>query len=148
MSMTNIEILTHWFTELWCKGNLSIVSELMDENTHFEGFYRDQKIEFADVPEMVASVRNLINHVTFNLDHYIEQGEWVAASFTFGMKDAKSDHHFSIGGQAMLHIRNGKICTYSSSLDLFKFFEELGQLPPETLPVCMTGQKLVWADIG
>ena len=146
MIETNQKTLTRWFVEVWCHGNLDAIAELVDENTVFDGMYRDQKIEIADLPDMVTSLRSLVRSVRFNLLKCIEIDDWVAASYSFTIEALDTEREFDIAGQVLMRVKDGKIRESASCFDFFRLFEELGQLPSEALPICMTGQRLVWAD--
>ena len=51
----------------------------------------------------------------------------------------------SVGGLMLARVKSGQFIEMTTKFDAFTLFEQLGQLPEDTLPVCMTGQQLSWA---
>ncbi len=45
----------------------------------------------------------------------------------------------------MARFKGGKMVEAYNQFDFISLFEQLGQLPQDTLPICMTGQQLDWA---
>ncbi|WP_291728880.1 nuclear transport factor 2 family protein [Leisingera sp. F5] len=135
-------LLHYWFDEVWCKGNMDAVAEVMTPGTLISGAVSALAEPECDYGEVVAALRNLLGPVSVTLTHAMETADWVSARLLASTSDPRTGAPFQITGQIMARVEDGKIAELHSNMDYFRMFEKLGQLPPDALAVCMTGERL------
>ncbi|MEX0304681.1 MAG: nuclear transport factor 2 family protein [Leisingera sp.] len=135
-------LLHYWFEEVWCKGNMDAVAEVMTPDTLISGAVSALAEPECDYAEVVAAIRNLVGPIKVTFTHTMEIGDWVSVRLLADTSNPKDSTPFQITGQIMARVENGKIAEMHSNMDYFRMFEMLGQLPPDALAVCMTGERL------
>ncbi|NSY38179.1 nuclear transport factor 2 family protein [Leisingera sp. ANG59] len=135
-------LLHFWFQEVWCNGNLDAVDEVMTAKTVISGAVSALAEPECDYSEVVAALRNLLGPIYVTFSHAMETRDWVSVRLQVDTSDPKDGHSFQITGQVMARVEDGKIAELHSNMDYFKMFEQLGQLPPEAMAICMTGERL------
>ncbi|WP_082017917.1 nuclear transport factor 2 family protein [Leisingera sp. ANG-Vp] len=135
-------ILHYWFEEVWCKGNLDAVAEVMTPETLISGAVSALAEPECDYSEVVAALRNLLGPIKVTFTHAVETADWVSVRLLADTSNPRDGTPFQITGQLMARVENGRIAEMHSNMDYFRMFEMLGQLPPEALAVCMTGERL------
>ncbi|OBY27740.1 hypothetical protein A9D60_14400 [Leisingera sp. JC1] len=135
-------VLHFWFEEVWCKGNLDAVPQVMTQNTLISGAVSALAEPECDYREVVAALRNLLGPMKVTFTHAMETRDWVSVRLLVDTSDPKDGNDFQITGQVMARVADGKIAELHSNMDYFKMFEQLGQLPPEAMAICMTGERL------
>ncbi|WP_260008059.1 nuclear transport factor 2 family protein [Leisingera sp. M527] len=135
-------LLHYWFEEVWCKGNMDAVAEVMTPDTLIYGAISALAEPECDYGEVVAALRNLLGPMTVTFTHAMETADWVTVRLLVRTSNPSDGMPFQITGQVMARVADGKIAELHSNMDYFRMFEKLGQLPPEALAVCMTGERL------
>lgn len=135
-------LLHYWFEEVWCKGNLDAVAEVMTHDTLISGAVSALAEPECDYGEVVAALRNLLGPITVTFTHAMETRDWVSVRLLADTSNPRDGAPFQITGQVMARVKDGRIAELHSNMDYFRMFEMLGQLPPEALAVCMTGERL------
>ncbi|WP_264213374.1 nuclear transport factor 2 family protein [Leisingera thetidis] len=135
-------LLHYWFEEVWCKGNLAAVAEVMTADTLITGAVSALAEPECDYGEVVAALRNLLGPITVTFTHAMETRDWVSVRLLASTSDPRNGTPFEISGQVMARVAEGRISELHSNMDYFRMFEQLGQLPPEALAICMTGERL------
>ncbi|AHD01043.1 nuclear transport factor 2 family protein [Leisingera methylohalidivorans] len=135
-------LLHYWFEEVWRKGNMDAVAEVMTPDTLISGAISALAEPECDYGEVVAALRNLLGPMTFTFTHAMETADWVSVRLLVRTCKPSDGTPFQITGQLMARVEEGRIAELHSNMDYFQMFEKLGQLPPEALAVCMTGERL------
>ncbi|MBY6138125.1 nuclear transport factor 2 family protein [Leisingera daeponensis] len=135
-------LLHFWFEEVWCKGNLDAVAEVMTSKTLISGAVSALAEPECDYGEVVAALRNLLGPIKVTFSHAMETRDWVSVRLLVDTSDPKDGNSFQMTGQLMARVEDGKIAEMHSNMDYFKMFEQLGQLPHEAMAICMTGERL------
>lgn len=135
-------LLHYWFEEVWSKGNLSAVSEIMHRNTLISGSVSALAEPESDYSEVVAALRNLVGPIKVTFTHVMETDEWVSVRLVAATSNPRNSDPFEITGQVMARVEDGRIAELHSNMDYFRMFEMLDQLPPEALAICLTGERL------
>lgn len=141
-AMPLTSLLYFWFQEVWCKGNLDAVNEVMTAKTVISGAVSALAEPECDYGEVVAALRNLVGPMKVAFTHAMETRDWVSIRLLVDTSDPKDGTAFQITGQVMARVADGKIAELHSNMDYFRMFEQLGQLPPEAMAICMTGERL------
>ncbi|MGR3759195.1 ester cyclase [Roseobacteraceae bacterium NS-SX3] len=142
--MTKTELLQYWFDEVWSNGNLSVIDEMLTPDTQLNGVIAAQALPKNDYPDLVLALRNLLGPIKVRLVQTMEQGDWISARMVVDTERAGTGERFQVTGQLMTRFEGSRIAETHTHFDFFSLFEKLGQLPPDALPVCMTGQRLTW----
>ncbi|WP_323783234.1 nuclear transport factor 2 family protein [Leisingera sp.] len=135
-------LLYYWFEQVWRKGNMDAVAEVMTPDTLISGAIAALAEPECDYGEVVAALRNLLGPMTVTFTHAMEAADWVAIRLLVRTSKPSDGTPFQITGQLMARVEEGRIAELHSNMDYFQMFEKLGQLPPEALAVCMTGERL------
>lgn len=143
--MTKADILQLWYDEVWSKGNLAAIDELLGEHVVAEGIIPALGVTRDDFSNLVVAIRNLLGPIKVELAQCVEQGDWLAARYVVDTVSEDGGTPVHVSGQVMARFSGGQIVESFYQFDFFSLFQQLGQLPPDSLPVCLTGQGLDWA---
>jgi predicted ester cyclase len=142
--MDKAELLKLWFSEVWENGNPDAIDDLFAPEALADGVFTAMNIKRNDHKDFVQAALSLIGPVHTEITHSVEQGDWLAARLKFSTERADTGEAIAFTGQTMVRYRDGKMVQYFNQIDHFTLFEKLGQLPPEALAICLTGQRLEW----
>ncbi len=143
--MTNSEILQRWYDEVWTNGNLDAIDEMLGVDVEAQGIIPALGISRREFSDLVEAIRGLLGPIKVELAQTVEQGDWLAARTSIDTEVPETGRPIHVSGHVMARFENGQIVESFYQFDFFSFFEQLGQLPPDSLPICLTGQKLDWA---
>ena len=142
--MTKIEILQSWYDEVWSKGNLDVIDHLLVPNITANGVLTSIGLTREEFRDLVVAVRGLLQSINVTLKQTVEQGDWLAALTEIQAKRDDNGEPVSISSQVMVRFEGNRLAETHYQFDFFTMFEQLGQLPTDSLPICLTGQRLVW----
>ncbi|AXT34009.1 nuclear transport factor 2 family protein [Phaeobacter sp. LSS9] len=143
--MKNSERLFQWFHDVWVGQNLDLVEPMFHPNLEVNGPLHGAVAIAADYREVVGTLHNIFHDLDLTLTHALDDGDYVAIRVRvqgYGRADEPLDYF----GQLIVRMQDGQIREFLSNFDYMTMFEQLGQLPPDCLPICMTGERLIWAD--
>ncbi|MEX0319734.1 MAG: ester cyclase [Ruegeria sp.] len=143
--MTKIEVLKEWYAQVWEQGNTEAIDQYFDPDTMAEGLIPEMQVGPDDFRDLVTAFRFILGEIRVELPKIIEDGDWLSAILHVHTSRADNGAPIEVSGQVMARFRDGKMVEAYNQFDFISFFEQLGQLPQDTLPVCMTGQRLNWA---
>lgn len=143
--MNKKEILQLWYDEVWCKGNLDMIDQLFSADTLANGIIPEMQMGPDDFRDLIFAVRQKVGDITVTLPICIEQDDWLSALLVVNTVRNDNGAPVVVTGQVLARFENGKMVETYNQFDFMSYFEQLGQFPPETLPVCMAGQSLDWA---
>lgn len=143
--MTNSEILRSWYSEVWENGNTEAIDQFFAPETMAEGLIPEMQVGANDFRDLVTAFRHVLGDIKVDLPKIIENGDWVSAILHVQTCRADNGAPLEVTGQVMARFKDNKMVEAYNHFDFISFFEEMGQFPADTLPVCMTGQRLDWA---
>ncbi|NOD87475.1 MULTISPECIES: ester cyclase [unclassified Ruegeria] len=143
--MTNSEILRAWYSEVWENGNTEAIDQYFAPETMAEGLIPEMQVGADDFRDLVTAFRHILGDIKVELPKIIENGDRVSAILNVRTFRADNGAPLEVTGQVMARFKGDKMVEAYNHFDFISFFEELGQFPSDTLPVCMTGQRLDWA---
>ncbi|MEX0365716.1 MAG: ester cyclase [Ruegeria sp.] len=143
--MTKSEVLKEWYAQVWEQGNTDVIGQYFDPDTMAEGLIPEMQVGPDDFRDLVTAFRYILGDIRVELPKIIEDGDWLSAILHVHTSRADNGAPIEVSGQVMARFRDGKMVEAYNQFDFISFFEQLGQLPQDTLPVCMTGQRLDWA---
>lgn len=142
--MTKSERLRAWYAEIWENGNVDAIEEFFTQDTKAEGLIPEMQVGADDFRDLVMAFRHILGDITVELPKIIEHGDWVSGILHLKTSRADNDAPITATGQVMARFSGEKMVETYNQFDFISLFEQLGQFPPDTLPVCMTGQRLDW----
>lgn len=140
--MVLTQVLYHSFDEIWNKGNLDSIARVMRPDTLIFGAVSGQEQPNSDYSEVVTALRNLLGPIRIRFTHAMECAGWVSARLLIRTSNPAGGAPFQFSGQIMARIEDGAIAEMHSDIDYMRMFEKLGQLPPDCIALCMTGERL------
>jgi len=144
--MTNSALLQLWFEEVWNKDNLEIIDDLLAPDVVFNGALDSVVSPGVDYKEVVTAMKALLDQPQVTITHSLDDGDLCMVRVKVEALDHSHTRKLDFTGQMMVRVRNGKFCEFYSNFDYLRMFEQLGQLPADSLPVCLTGARLTWSD--
>lgn len=143
--MTKTELFARWCDEVWRKGNLDAIDAYLVPSTVTAGVVPDMQMGPKEFRELVTVVLHHVGEVEPVVLHSVEQNDWLAIMMRFDTSRADNGAPVSVPGQVFVRFDGDKMIESYNHLDYLSFFEQLGLMPPDTLTICLTGQKLDWA---
>lgn len=144
--MSNLDVILEWVNLTWGKQDLSQNARLMTPDATLRGIVTGETITTAELPEFVMTFCSLVGPIWVEIEHSIEQGNWVATRMRMHTHDLKDKKPFSCVDHMMIRMENGRIAEVISHLDYITLLEHCGQVPPDTLMTCLTGNRLDWVS--
>lgn len=142
----NLEVVKQWFHDLWERADAAAINALSQSDTVIHGAITDLGATRNDYSDMVMALNGLLNNITFEYITPLEQGDLVAAQLLVRAQAPRSNTPIRFSGQFIARVTEGKLAEITATIDYMKMFEQLGQIPEESLAICLTGERLVWAD--
>lgn len=136
------QLMHYWFSEVWSKGNLAAIAELMAPQARISGPVSSMADPSSDYGEVVTALRSLLGPIQVTFTHAMESMDWVSIRLLVNTENPRDGETFRFTGQLVARIENNKIAELFINMDYFRMFEKLGQLPPEALAICLSGEKL------
>ncbi|ATG43229.1 SnoaL-like domain protein [Phaeobacter piscinae] len=144
--MKNSERLFQWFHDVWVSGNLDLVEPMFHPDLEVNGPLHGAIAIAADYREVVGTLGHIIHDLDLTLTHALDDGDLAAIRIQVRGYGRSEDFELHYSGQLIVRMQDGQIREFLSNFDYMTMFEQLGQLPPDCLPICMTGERLIWAD--
>ena len=143
--MTNIERLRAWYTEVWEKGNLDSIGDFFADDTIASGIVPEIQVGTAELSELVMAFQAHVGKFRIDLPKVIERGDWVAALVIVRTTRGDTGAPIEVTGQIMTRFDGGKIVEAYTHFDYVSMLDQMDLLPADTIPICLTGQRLTWA---
>ncbi|WP_299660152.1 ester cyclase [uncultured Ruegeria sp.] len=143
--MTNAEMLRTWYSEVWEQGNTDAIEQFFTPDITTEGLIPEMQMDGDDFRDLVTAFRHILGEITVEMPKIMESGDWVSAFIHLKTFRADNGAPVTATGQVMARFKGEQMVEAYNQFDFVSLFEQLGQFPQDTLPVCMTGQRLDWA---
>lgn len=144
MAMSKIETLLLWLNETWGNRNFNYADKLLTEDATVRGAMTREPVCVDEVKEFAQTFSGLLGPIMASAELAVEQGDWLAARVIVETENPRDRTPFRFSDHFIVRFEGGKIAEVISQLDYFTLFENLGQLPPDALDACMTGETLDW----
>lgn len=145
LTKSKAELLQRWYDRAWRDGDLGAIEDTYLPDTSASGVIPSLQLSRADFEAFLDALRNLMRNIEVSIVQSLEQDDWLAARLLLSGESRATNEPVSATGQVMLQFQGERIAATYGQLDYFTLFEQLGQLPADALPVCLTGQRLDWA---
>ena len=143
--MSHADLLREWYSEVWEQGNTDAIDRYFAPETMAEGLIPEMQVGADDFRDLVMAFRHILGEIHVDLPKIIENGDWVSAIIHLRTTRADNGAPLQATGSVVGRIKDGRMVEAYNQFDFISLFEQLGQFPQDTLPVCMTGQRLDWA---
>jgi len=143
--MSHADVLREWYSEVWENGNTDAIDQYFAPDTMAEGLIPEMQVGADEFRDLVMAFRHILGDIHVELPKVIEDDDWVSAIIHLKTTRADNGAPLEAAGSVIARIRDGRMVEAYNQFDFISLFEQLGQLPQDTLPVCMTGQRLDWA---
>ena len=143
--MSHADVLREWYSEVWENGNTDAIDQYFAPDTMAEGLIPEMQVGADEFRDLVMAFRHILGDIHVELPKIIEDGDWVSAIIHLTTTRADNGAPLQAAGSVIARIRDGRMVEAYNQFDFISLFEQLGQFPQDTLPVCMTGQRLDWA---
>lgn len=140
--MKGVELLEAWYERVWEQGDLSAIDEYFDISGAASGLMTEFATELADFQALVPAVLHGLRGVNFEILDSMELGDQAWARVRLTAKCARDMKPVSISGQVMIRTCDDKICEAHNCFDFVSYFEQMGNLPQDTLALCLAGEIL------
>jgi len=144
--MKNSALLHRWFEEVWNKDNLAVIDELLDPDVTFNGALDSVVSPGVDYKEVVTAIKALVDQPRVFITHSMDDGDLAMVRVRVEAFDHTHTRKLDFTGQMTVRVRDGRFIAFYSNFDYLRMFEQLGQLPADALPVCLTGERLIWVE--
>lgn len=145
VAMSKRHLVERWFSEAWENANMAILDEMLapsiGENDALDGLLAPRK----DFPLLVDVIHKLVGKPRVKIQLFLEDGDWTSTCYEMTSAGPDGATPLRVEGVLLVRFEGDKIAELISRFDGFSLFEQLGQLPPESLVACLSGQKLTWA---
>lgn len=140
--VTGLEILTSWYEKIWVEGNLDAVADFFDVEAMASGLMTDFAAQIEDFQSLIPAVLHAVRNVSFSIEDSMEMDNRVWVRMTLHAQKASDMSPIHIPGQVMIRLRNGKIIEAHNSYDFVSYFEQMGNLPKDSIALMLAGETL------
>ena len=135
MSVENVAVVRSWFEEVWNKGRVDAIDEMLAADAIVHGLGEPGvDVQGADAfKAFFAKLRDAFPDVVFTVDQTIAEGDWVASRWTarathrgdtLGMP--ATGRRISVTGMSMARIRDGQLVESWNNWDIMGLMQQLG----------------------
>lgn len=137
------DVLFDWFRRIWIDGDLTAIDDYFAPGDAVAtGILSDGRIGAEDYRTLVPAIRAQLRGIDGAMTHVIEEGDWLCARYTMRAQSAHSTAGVEAGGLLLMRIEDGKVREAYNNFDFLPFFEQLGLLPPDSLMLLLSGERL------
>lgn len=144
--MSHLNLIKRWFSEVWHQENYDAVAELLAPDVTYGGSLSSLVLPGVDYVEAVLALKALITDIQVEITHSIEQGDLASVRVAVTARAAHDKRPIFFTGQLTVRIKDGQFVEFLSNFDYFQMFEQLEQFPPDSLAVCLTGERMCWTN--
>lgn len=126
MSQSPQDVAVRWFEEVWNKGRIEAVDELMAPDARSYGFPQPESVQTRDqLKEYILEFRRSFTHIHVSVDEVLTEGYRAAVRWSGQMKHTGPGLGFAATGRvveahgiSIVHVRDGLITQGWNALDL------------------------------
>lgn len=137
-----IKTLKAWFHEVWVKGNLDAIPELLAPNARTRGIMGDMPFAADEMAELVMTVRAMLGPINVSYPVVIEQNDWLSALVEVKSHAVDTGDPVHVSNQFIARFDAERMVEIYSGADSLTLFEQLGLLPPNAMAVMLGGTRL------
>ena len=142
MTLSKSALLGKWYQDVWEYGDLDAIDKYFSPETAAQGLVPGMSMGPEDFRDLVTVVRRLVGPIRVSVVHTVEQGDWLSALIEVITRAADSHAPVHVHGQVMVRFNGDKMVETYNAFDFLTFFEQLRQLPPNSMPLLLGGTVL------
>jgi predicted ester cyclase len=115
MASRNVELVHRWFDEIWTKGDLSIIDEILSPNATIHGLGEANRgtENHQSFKDFVAGFRSAFSDIKITIEQTVEEGDIVASRWVATMKPSgegpSAGKEVKVTGMSMGRFRDGRM---------------------------------------
>lgn len=133
------KIIQRWYEEVWIKGNWDMIDQIYRPTRENEALIPGGLIDTEEARELVSIFNNLITDQEIRVVHCVEEGEWLSALVEMNGLKAGTDRPVNMRWLTMVRLDGDVIVESYPAVDFLSLFEQLGQLPPNSFELLLSG---------
>jgi steroid delta-isomerase-like uncharacterized protein len=138
MGVDNTALAKRYLTEVWDKGNLKVVDELVDENIVLEDPMVPQPVKGIQVVrDRLNEMSNMFSDTNITIKETFASGDTVVIRHQWSGKHVgdfygikPTNKRLTCDSIEVIKIKNGKVVENVTYFDAYSMFQQLGVLPP------------------
>ncbi len=132
MSIENKTLVRRWFEEVWNKGRVAAIDEMLASHTAIHGLGNDLRGP-ADFKRFHSAYRNAYPDVAIQIDDLVAEGDTVAVRWSAsgthqgdGLGFPATGRHVRFSGMVFVRIEKGKLVEGWNNFDQLGMLQQLG----------------------
>ena len=138
------EVIERMFSEVWEQKRLPVLEEILSPSIKPEDDLFANLAPRRDYGVLIEVVHALIGPFDLTITQFMENEDWASAQFRIQSPGRDLSTPVDVEGMLMARFEDGLIAEITSQIDCFLLFEQLGQLPSDSMMACLSGQELTW----
>lgn len=140
--MSRLGILKQWFDTVWMRGDMEAVDGFFAPEVAAYGIIDGLKARPEDFKAMIPALRALTRDARFRVLRHIECGDWLWVLVGITARSAATLEPMEFSGQLAIRFEGDKFAEAYNHFDFVSFAEQIGAMPPDTVLLCMSGERL------
>lgn len=137
-----VALLEQWFQRVWVEADLDAIETFFSMDAKAKGLLPEMRLGPQDYRDFVPLILALVEDVQIELVNNTESDEWIQSLYKVTGLSVANSAPVVVLGQVSVKVENGKFTEAYNCFDFMGFFEQLGQLPEQSLAICLTGGTL------
>ncbi|MCL7466413.1 nuclear transport factor 2 family protein [Phaeovulum sp. NW3] len=137
-----LDLLQNWLQRVWIDGYLDTIDQFFTPAACARGLMAGLDIHPDEFAELVPALRALLTGIDVQIARHVGTGDWLWALITVKARARHSLAPVEFSGQLMLRFEGDLFAEAYNHFDMIAMFEHLGALPPETMALCLSGERL------
>jgi hypothetical protein len=133
--------LNDWFDKIWIEQDLEAINDFFVPDTKANGVMPDMALTPQDYSDLVPLITSLLDDRKITIQVATETGDWYQALYRVEAVAAHNSAPIVVSGQVCLKFDGEKMVEAYNNFDFWAMFEQLGQLPEQSLALCLTGHR-------
>ena len=121
------------------KGHTASIPDFMQPDALANGIIPGMQVTPKEFSVLVDTICKLITDMTITIPITMDQGDWLAAVVDIKAREVHTGSPVHSTGHVMARFQGDKLVEVYNSFDFLDFFEQLGQLPENTLALLLSG---------
>lgn len=140
--MSRKELLADWYHRVWVEQDLDAIDSLISSDTEAKGLLPAFRVGPEEFRSLVPIMLELVEDFSITVDKAIEEGDWLAALVSISAINPANGERVHGICQFFARFEGDKIVEAYNNVDFISLLTQLGLLPPDTMEICLTGQKI------
>lgn len=139
---SNSVFLQSYFDEVWSNGKVSAISNYFSPRVMWNGVLPEDIVGIDEIAELVHMLRDLAHDIDIKIERALDDDPWLSALICLRGQTTLTAEPLCVQGQVMLRFEKGLIAEVYNSMDNITLYEQLGQLPKNSVALLMGGARL------